>query len=354
MKVQANLAGGMLTLMFVAATSAPAVDWGRDTLVLTSTNDPSGNHVVVFRLTTTGTPALSLVTMLPTGGNGGAGGNAGIVQFDDEMGAVANYGSNTVTELVRQGDSINTGKTINLAAGCTGPVSVALKGGQLYVVGVNCAESHAWPSGTLDGTKVALGDSSAGQIVVGKTWAGITMKSGTVQQLALTPWGALAGTSSSVTLPSDAYNTPLGAAFWGDIMGFNPAHSADSFALVDKTGDVYPVLGPQPAYPSNAPCWLAKGAGNVWYAGNSPGQAVSIFFSDDQGGVFYKSVPVAGVPTDLSVSPDGKWLAVIYTASDSSGGHVAVFSIDAYGGLTLAATSEPLGIASFNGVAISQ
>jgi hypothetical protein len=92
----------------------------------------------------------------------------------------------------------------------------------------------------------------------------------------------------------------------------------------------------------------------VWYAGNSPGQAVSIFFSDDQGGVFYKSVPVSGVPTDLSVSPDSKWLAVIYTASDSSGGHVAVFSIDAYGGLTLAATSAPLGIASFNGVAISQ
>ena len=292
--------------------------------------------------------------MLPTGGNGGAGGNAGIVQFDNEMGVVANYGSNTVTELVRQGDSINTGKTIKLAAGCTGPASVALKGRHMYVAGANCAESHAWPSGKLDGTKVALSDSSAGQIVVGETWAGITMKSGTVQQLALTAGGALAGTNVAVTLPSDANNTPLGAAFWGDIMGFNPAHSADSFALVDKTGDVYPVLGPQPAYPSNAPCWLAKGAGNVWYAGNSPGHAVSIFFSDDQGGVFYKSVPVAGVPTDLSVSPDGKWLAVIYKASDSSGGHVAVFSIDAYGGLTLAATSETLGIASFNGVTISQ
>jgi hypothetical protein len=352
--MQANLAGGMLALMFVAATSAPAVDWGKDTFVLTSTNDPSGNHVVVFRLTTTGTPALSVATMLPTGGNGGAGGNAGIVQFDDQTGAVANYGSNTVTELVRHGDSINTGKTINLAPGCTGPVSVALKGWHLYVAGANCAESHTWPSGTLDGTKVALSDSSVGQIVVGKTWAGITMKSGTVQQLALTAGGALAGTKVAVTLPSDANNTPLGAAFWGDIMGFNPAHSADSFALVDKTGDVYPVLGPQPAYPSNAPCWLAKGAGSVWYAGNSPGQAVSIFFSDDQGGVFYKSVPVPGVPTDLSVSPDGNWLAVIYTASDSSGGHVAVFSIDAYGGLTLAATSETLGIASFNGVAISQ
>jgi DNA-binding beta-propeller fold protein YncE len=99
---------------------------------------------------------------------------------------------------------------------------------------------------------------------------------------------------------------------------------------------------------------LAKGAGNIWYAGNSPGQAVSIFFSDGQGGTFYKSVPVGGVPTDVSVSPDGDWLAVIFTASDGSGGRISVFSIDGKGDLSLAATSDPIGIASFNGVAFSQ
>jgi len=63
---------------------------------------------------------------------------------------------------------------------------------------------------------------------------------------------------------------------------------------------------------------------------------------------------VAGVPTDLSVSPDGRWLAVIYTAADSSGAHVAVFAIDAYGDLKLEATSDPIGVAAFNGVAFSQ
>jgi len=107
--------------------------------------------------------------------------------------------------------------------------------------------------------------------------------------------GALAGTSSSVTLPSDAYNTPLGAAFWATLWASTrrTARTASRWwtRLATSTG-----AGPQPAYPSNAPCWLAKGAGNVWYAGNSPGQAVSIFFSDDQGGVFYKSFR-GGVPT---------------------------------------------------------
>lgn len=70
------------------------------------------------------------------------------------------------------------------------------------------------------------------------------------------------------------------------------------------------------------------------------------------GGVFYQSAPVPGVPTGLAVSPDKKWLAVIYSADDN--GNIAVYSIDAYGGLKFAATSTPLGVAKFNGVAISQ
>ena len=343
--------GGMLAIVFLAVVSATATDQERDMFVLTSTNNPSGNEVIVFKLDGA---SLPFVTMFPTGGYGGAGGNGGILQFRDDIGAVANYGSNTVSQLVRDGDFIRIGQTIKLAQGCTNPDSVALAQDHLFVVGANCAESHAWPWGLLDGSVVSIPDTSAGQIAVGRSWSAVTLKSGSVLQLPLSDDGALNGTSRTVTLPNDADNTPLGAAFWGDILGFNPAHSPDSFALVDKNGDVFPVLGPQPSYPSNAPCWLAKGPGNIWYSGNSPGQAVSIFFSDGQGGTFYKSVPLPGVPTDVTVSRDGRWLAVIYTAADGSGGRIALFAIDAYGDLSLAATSSPIGIASFNGVAISQ
>jgi hypothetical protein len=209
-------------------------------------------------------------------------------------------------------------------------------------------------SGKPRGQRGSLTDSSAAQIAVGQTWSAVTLKSGSVLQLPLSTLGVLAGSSASITLPSDANNTPLGEAFWGDILGFNPAHSPDSLALVNPNGDVFPILGPQPAYPSNAPCWLAKGAGNAWYAGNSPGQAISIFFTDGQGGTFYKSVSLPGTPTDITVSRDKKWLAVIYTASNGSGAAVSVFSIDRYGDLTLAATSTPIGVPSFSGVAISQ
>ena len=197
-----------------------------------------------------------------------------------------------------------------------------------------------------------LPDTSAGQIAVGWTWGAVTLKSGSLLQLPLTRDGALNGTSAPVPLPAAANNTPLGAGFWGDNLGFTPAHSPDSFAIVNPKGDIFPIVGPAPAFPTNAPCWVAKGPGSVWYTGNAPGDAISIFFTDDQGGVFYKSVPLAGSPTDITVSQDKKWLAVIYTASGN--GYIAVFSIDHHGDLTPVATSSPIGVAAFNGVAISE
>ena len=185
-----------------------------------------------------------------------------------------------------------------------------------------------------------------------RTGRQVTLKSGSVLQLLLRGDGALSGASTTVTLPSNANNTPLGAAFWGDILGFTPAHSVDSFAIVDENRSVYPIAGPTPPYPTNAPCWVAKGPGSAWYTGNSPGHAISIFFSDSQGGVFYKSIPLPGAPTDITVSRDNKWLAVIYAAGGE--GYVSVFAIDAYGDLTPVATSNSIGVAAFSAVAFSQ
>lgn len=324
----------------------------RAVLVLTSTNNPNDNQVVVFRLDTAGTPSLTLANMLPTGGKGGASTNAGILQFKDDLGAVANYGSNTVTRLARYNNYVSVAGTIDLAHDCVKPDSVALAKDQLFVVGSNCAESHSWPWGGVDGTVVSLADASAAQIAVGERWAAVTLTSGSVLQLPLTSEGGpLNGTSTTITLPSNANNTPLGEAFWKNDLGFTPAHSPDSFAIVNEDRTVFPIAGPTPPYPTNAPCWVAKGPGSVWYTGNSPGQAISIFFTDGQGGVFYKSVPLPGSPTDIAVSHDRKWLAVIYAAGGEA--YVAVFSIDAFGDLNPVATSNSIGVAGFSGVAIA-
>lgn len=353
MKLRLWRAGFLPAALILTGALAAQAQLARTPLVLTSTNNTSGNAVVVFKLNTEGTPSLELAQTLPTRGKGGASANSGIVQFHGELGAVANFGSNSVSQLLREGNSIAIGRTILLAPDCTQPDSVALTAGHLFVVGANCAESHAWPWGYVDGPVVSLSDPSAAQIAVGKSWAAVTLRSGSLLQLPLTEEsGVLNGTSTSIPLPSDANMVPLGEAFWGNVLGFTPAHSPDSFAIVNGNGTLNAVAGPTPSYPVNAPCWVAKGAGNIWYTGNSPGDAISIFFSDGQSGAFYKSVPLPGSPTDIAVSPDGKWLAVIYTAGSNA--HVAVFSIDAYGDLTQAVTSSAIGVASFSGVAFSE
>jgi hypothetical protein len=340
-----------LTTALFSASHAGAHDLERSVLVITSSNGTATNDVVVFKLEHAATPTLSLSQTLPTGGVGGASGNAGIVQFENDLGAVANFGSNSVSRLARHGDWLALDGQIALDPGCVQPDSVALRQNHLFVVGTNCAESHTWPWGSPDGAAVTLSDPSAAQIAVGHTWAAVTLKSGSVLQLPLNAGGALEGNALTVTLPANANNTPLGEAFWHDTLGVDPAHSPDSFALITADRHVFPVEGPAPAFPSNAPCWLAKGPGNVWYAGNSPGEAISIFFSDGAGGVFYKSVPLPGVATDVTVSHDGRWFAVIFTANGS--GYVSLFSIDQYGDLTLVATSPAVGVAAFSGVAIS-
>ena len=172
-------------------------------------------------------------------------------------------------------------------------------------------------------------------------WAAVTMTSGSLLQLPLKWDGALSGSSTPVTLPSTANNTPLGAAFWGDVLGFTPAHSPDSFAIVNKARDVFPDHRTDTAVPHERPLLGGKGAGNVWYTANTPGRAISIFLTDGQGGVFYKSIPLPGAPTDITVSADQKWLAIIYSAGGSA--YVAAYAIDAYGDLTLRRPPVPSG-----------
>lgn len=60
--------GAAVAAALFAATLAVAEAQDRGVFVLTSTNNPSGNSVEVFKLDTSGTPSLSLVNSLSTGG----------------------------------------------------------------------------------------------------------------------------------------------------------------------------------------------------------------------------------------------------------------------------------------------
>src|SRR6185437_9246606 len=65
-------AGMTAAVSLLACNLAAAGEADRGVLVLTSTNDPSSNQILVYQLDTAA-PALSLVQTLPTGGQGGAG-----------------------------------------------------------------------------------------------------------------------------------------------------------------------------------------------------------------------------------------------------------------------------------------
>jgi hypothetical protein len=84
--------GMMLAAISLASALAAQGQQGRSILVITSTNNASSNAAVVFKLDSGATPSLSLEQTLPTGGQGGAGGTAGNLQFENNLGAVANYG----------------------------------------------------------------------------------------------------------------------------------------------------------------------------------------------------------------------------------------------------------------------
>ena len=60
-----NGVGSLLAATVLAATAAVAGERERSVLVLTSTNDPAGNSVVVFRLGEEGTSVVAVLPGLP-------------------------------------------------------------------------------------------------------------------------------------------------------------------------------------------------------------------------------------------------------------------------------------------------
>src|SRR5580658_6132218 len=89
-------------LVFAASVStAHAEDPGR-TLAVTMTNDPVSNQIQVYD-TSTGV----LLQTLSTDGKGGVAGSArGVKQFQGEIVAAVNNGSNTVALYARDGDRL--------------------------------------------------------------------------------------------------------------------------------------------------------------------------------------------------------------------------------------------------------
>ena len=103
----------------------------QDPLFLTATNG-ANNFLAVVNTRTKQTDYV------PTGGVGGASGNAGGVAVSGRIAAVVNFGSSNVTIFVRRGNAMEPTQVIKTSSQ---PVSVAFGHNHLVVLGLTTAES---------------------------------------------------------------------------------------------------------------------------------------------------------------------------------------------------------------------
>lgn len=292
-------------------------------------------------------------TYVPTGGMGGASGNAGGVAVSGNLAAVVNFGSGNVTIFVRRGAGLQAAQMIPTASK---PVSVAFGHGHLVVLELTMAQSFPVSGdsviATADGSvPLATLDGSAAQIVTFAGGAMYSEKSGTVAQLNLGTNGmpGLSGPNMPIQLPpAPNNNTPFGMIGRGANVYLTIAHS-DLEALVSNGKIISTAPGPAPVS-AHAPCWNAL-HGQFLYSSDSPGKQLLRYLVSDSNVFFDKAdvATLAGAPTDLTVR--GHLLGVIDggngTVSDAS-----LFDIDSEGELKLRLSVKITG--PINGAAIME
>ena len=109
MSKRVALCSAALVLVCAAGVTNVRAEHRGRTLVVTMTNDPIENRINVYDADT-----HTLLQSLSTHGKGGAGGNArGVKQFDGELVAAVNNGSNTVAVFRRDGDILKFDKVVS-------------------------------------------------------------------------------------------------------------------------------------------------------------------------------------------------------------------------------------------------
>ena len=222
-----------------AVPSASAA--GAGTLVITSSN-AANNTLLVYD--TQGT----LLQALPTGGNGGVGGNAGGIAASRDAVAVVNFGSGTVTIFRRGDNDLALDQELTTASD---PVSVAFGKDHLYILGTTTIESHrldaAWVDPDPDGMNELLrADGSAAQVGVVGDQLLVTEKSGAVETIGLSG-GVVTGPAVAVEIPAGS-DTPLGLVTRGANGYVTIAHS-DQIALV-KNGQLLALTATGSGFPT--------------------------------------------------------------------------------------------------------
>jgi hypothetical protein len=322
-------------------------------LFLTATNG-AVNYLAVVNSRT------KEIDYVPTGGAGGAGGNAGGVAVEGRLAAAVNFGSSNVTIFVRRGDAMQPIETIATASK---PLSVTFGHNHLFVLGQTTVESFPVfgqsVGANADGSvQLAKADNSAAQVVSFDGGVIYTEKSGSIAWLNMSGssiGAGLSGPNMPVSLPAAPNNdTPFGIVARGANVYATIAHS-DTEALIVNGRIVSTAAGPVPYKDASggflhAPCWNTL-AGQFLYSSDSPGKQLLRYLVSDVN-IFFDKPSVAtlsGAPTDLAA--DGTLLGVI-DGRDGMMSNASLFDIDLEGELKLRFAVKITG--PINGAAIMQ
>lgn len=342
----------VLVLVSVMAITAHA-DRDGLTLAVIMTNDPVTNQVKVYDAA-----SQALLQTLPTGGQGGASGNArGVRQHGGELLAAVNYGSNTVAVYARQGNGLKFDKLVTTSSA---PVSIDFDNGHMYVAGTTTVDSFLLRDNTverLDGTTVLElaggGTPAAGSTaqvgVISERQLLVTIKTdpipGTVDVIALQDGAITGATPLAVSAPAGSL-TPFGFSAYPDGTAVvTLAHSSQ--AGLFRNGSFTKVISAG----QNADCWTTR-VGKYVFTANTGSKTLSRLIGTGEN-VFVDAAVAASITTGGNPSDVDAANGVLGVIDGGAGpSHLSLFTYNRFGELTASGSPIDLAVTTANGVAI--
>jgi hypothetical protein len=357
MKMKRYVVAVFSMILLIAGSFAKVrADSPHKTLIVTMTNDPVTNEIIVLDAAT-----HTRLQTLSTNGKGGVGGNArGVKQYKGGLFAAVNNASGNVALFVRAGDHLVFEQSV---ATTSAPVSIDFANGHMYVAGATSVDSfviHGIHVGALDGTTgltlvggaIPSNGSTAQVGAAGRDTLLVTLKTdpipGTADVITLNH-GAISGSATAVSAPAGTL-TPFGFSTYPDGTALiTLAHSGHDGLFRNGAFTAVVNSGGQAGN-----CWTTR-VGKYVLIVNTGSKTLTRAVGTG-GNIFIDAAVAANIttggnPTDTD--SDNGFVAVIdHTNGAGAASHLTVFTYNRFAELATSGSPIDLGVTNANGVAI--
>jgi hypothetical protein len=338
------------TVLMLAAAANIQAENRNLSLAVTMTNDPSSNMVKIYDAT-----SGSLLQTLSANGKGGVAGNArGVKQYNGQIFAAVNNGSNDVALFQRVGNQLVFEKLVSITSA---PVSIDFGNNHMYVAGATTVDSFL-----MTGNRVAFRDGTTGLVlasgsvppsgstaqvgVVDSNSLLVTLKTdpipGTVDVVALREGAIVSATPKAVSAPAGTL-TPFGFSVYSDGTAvITLAHSSQDGLF--RNGAFKTVISAG----QTADCWSTR-VGKYIFTANTGSQTISRLVGTGNN-IFVDGLVAANITTGLAPSDLDAAGGILGILSGAS--HLSLYIYNQFGELAPSGSPINLGVSTANGVAI--